>query len=690
MKRYWFGYVYLAVVLLVVLTVGFLPDQGFTDPQVQQGDSYHMNLTNTGNQGDPPRSAKEIELPVVGSYDNFKSLLKNLQQSRDNLYGNFETAEESVMSRATRETSSAAVKSMESGQKQDYSSTNVQVQGVDEADVVKTDGMYIYQVKGSHVVISKVYPAEEMEVTHRIDFDDETFHPQELYVDEKHLVVVGSSRNRFSVNKRIPGGPPGYNHDPNRVKAVIYNIEDKSAITPNREIEIEGSYLSSRKIGSSLYLIANKRIDIYHILKQEEELPAPGYRDSIHRKDGERLGYDEIHYFPEMMEPNYLLMGGIQLDQNDQEMEVSAYLGAGEHIYASMDHLYAAVTHHEEAVNKSSTTSRPKSLRKASIPVPMLSQKSTIYKFKLSKGQIQHLSQGSVSGRLLNQFSMDEHNGYLRLATTTGDIWRNDEHTSKNNLYILDDQLNLSGQIEGIAPGEKIYSVRFMGDRGYMVTFRTVDPLFVFDLSDPAGPEMLGKLKIPGYSDYLHPYDENHLIGFGKDTEEVNVKGGSGDEKMAYYKGMKMALFDISDVTNPKEKFVEIIGDRGTESDLLHNHKALLFSREKNLLSFPVTVMQSKELNSTRTSQGLPNHGEFSFQGAYVYHIDSHKGFTLRERITHLDHEDYQKSGSHWYESEKNVTRILYIGDTLYTLSGYMIKAHDLESLEEKNRLKLF
>ena len=265
---------------------------------------------------------------------------------------------------------------------------------------------------------------------------------------------------------------------------------------------------------------------------------------------------------------------------------------------------------------------------------------------------------------------MDEHNGFFRIATTVGNVWGTGDNISKNNVYILDDTMNITGKIEDIAPGEMIYSVRFMGKRGYIVTFKTVDPLFVIDLEDPSNPKILGALKIPGYSDYLHPYDENHIIGFGKDT--VEIKGN------AYYKGMKIALFDVTDVTNPIQKFSEIIGDRGTESDVLRNHKALLFSKSKNLLAFPVTVM---EVNDAVEKYDLA-YGEFAFQGAYVYNIDIENGFKLKGKITHLSDEEYQKPG-YYYNTEKYVERILYIGDTLYTLSKGMVKAHELWGMEE-------
>lgn len=321
---------------------------------------------------------------------------------------------------------------------------------------------------------------------------------------------------------------------------------------------------------------------------------------------------------------------------------------------------------------------------------------TSIYKFALNDGSPKYIGKGSVAGRILNQFSMDEHQGNFRIATTV-EKHNNNENQMSNNLYILGSGMNVIGKIENIAPNERIYSVRFLGDRGYMVTFKTVDPLFVLDLKNPNNPSILGELKIPGYSNYLHPYDENHIIGFGKEAIEVEEThwSGEGTIKNAYYLGMKVALFDVSDVHNPIEKFKLEIGDRGTESELLWNHKALLFDKEKNLLAFPVTVHEIDYNNIdqhdylARVNPQLA-YGRPVFQGAFVYTLSLEEGFKLKDTITHHPAgllADLQKDQRFNYE--RDISRILYIGENLYTISNSYLKANDLDTLADKGGIQL-
>jgi inhibitor of cysteine peptidase len=442
-------------------------------------------------------------------------------------------------------------------------------------------------------------------------------------------------------------------------KAIIYDMTDKGNVKLIREVELEGSYVSSRKIGTSLYLVANDYVDYYSI--QNGEVNAtPTYRDSRLNVGTVNIGYNSIRYFPGSVEPNYMMVAGIDIEGIDAA-NVTTYLGSGQNIYASAENLYVAVTNYSRADSDST-----------------YEESTQLYKFAMKDAKLTYLCKGTVPGTVLNQFSMDENGTMFRIATTKGNTWVTDRNISKNALYILDSMLSITGKIDDMAPGEKIYSVRFVGDRAYVVTFKTVDPLFVIDLKDPAKPSVLGALKIPGYSDYLHPYDENHIIGFGKDT--VEIKG------QAYYLGMKIALFDVTDVSNPIQMFTEMIGDRGTDSELLRNHKALLFSREKNLLAFPVTLMEQKNTSGNSAADQL-QYGQFTFQGAFVYSLDLKTGFKLKGRITHLSGADYLKAGNSWYDSDKNVQRIIYIGDKLYTLSNGMIKANAITDLKEKGSI---
>ncbi len=199
---------------------------------------------------------------------------------------------------------------------------------------------------------------------------------------------------------------------------------------------------------------------------------------------------------------------------------------------------------------------------------------TTIYRFTLSAGKVIEAGTGNVPGSILNQFSMDEYNDYFRIATNSFS-----SGTLSNNVYILDYNLNTVGKLEGIAQGERIYSTRFVDEKLYMVTFKQMDPFFVIDMKNPTQPEVLGELKIPGYSTYLHYMDENNVLGFGMDTEEVNGNVQTG--------GFKISLFDVSNIKDPIEKDKAVIGERGTHSELLYNHKTLLYMGNKKTIWIP-------------------------------------------------------------------------------------------------------
>lgn len=553
----------------------------------------------------------------------------------------------------------------------EYSKTNIQVEGVDEGDRVKTDGNYIYEIANNKVYIIKAYPAENMSVESVLTYD--RFNPNEIYVDGNYIVIIGTSFLDIPVIKDYEKGfMPPYYYNYSFIKALVFDIADRKNPKLQREYEIEGSLVSSRKIGNIIYLISNKYQYYYDIQKGEKITPL--YKDTAIDSNLKNIEYNKIRYFPQFVKPCFLTISGIDINNSKKPVQISSYLGAGEEIFATDKNLYVAVTNYiynykNNQVQEGLINSYYNTL---------------IYKFGFNEGKTNFIAKASVPGSILNQFSMDEYNTFFRVATTSGFEWGNDDNISKTNIYVFDDKMNLKGKIEGMAPNERIYSVRFMGDKGYVVTFRTVDPLFVIDLKDPTKPKILGELKISGYSNYIHPYDENHIIGFGKETIEKEQKDERGNVigTIALNMGMKMAVFDITDVKNPKAIYIEKIGDRGTDSEILYNHKALLFSKMKGIIAFPITVMNVEDENDTTS------YGKFTFQGAYIYNFSLSNGFKLKGKITHLSDEDYKDNGYYWYNSNKNINRILYIENNIYTISDNIIKAHNIADLKEINQIE--
>ncbi|MFO7637519.1 MAG: beta-propeller domain-containing protein [Clostridia bacterium] len=644
----------------------------------------------------------EEALPSVKGYDNLLEILSGIASTQAMYY--------MTGDRPMPESADSAKNTLtpSQGAGNDYSGTNVQVQGVDEADIIKTDGEYIYQVNENSIVITKAYPVSEMKVAGRISFNDETFYPYELYLDDKYLVVIGNTYYHYPMpyidgaEEVTPGVAPDekkedfdsvqrfipyYGRD--TVKVMIYNIETPENAYQVRSFETEGHYLSSRKIGSHLYLISNKYIYLYDGQKPDEAIILPWYRDSLKDEEFKAVSYDSIRYFPGSQDSSYLLITGLDMDKMESDINVQAFLGSGQTIYASTQNLYVAYPKWEHNFidaqgSGDAISDKPAEDIARIMPIRSSTVNTSVYRFTLSGGNATFAAKGEVPGNLLNQFSMDEHNNHFRIATTIGDAWRSDEFTSTNNLYVLNSRMETVGKIEGIAPGERIYSVRFMGDKGYMVTFRTVDPLFVLDLKNPQNPTILGELKIPGYSDYLHPYDENHIIGFGMDAVEANIVDDRGNVlgTTVYQLGMKVAMFDVSDATNPVEKYSISIGDRGTYSDLLHNHRALVFSSERNLMAFPVTIMQSP------TGKPL-EYGSLSFQGMMVYNVDPDNGFVLQAQITHLTDQELKDAPKMWFDYNKAVERGLYIEDVFYTISKMTVKATSLQTFQELGSISL-
>lgn len=558
----------------------------------------------------------------------------------------------------------------------EYSETNVQVEGVDEADIVKTDGSYIYTISEGRLIIARAYPSDEAEILSETDLGD--FEPQEIFIDENRLLIFGSTYEEMPrpLTEEGQAEEEIYPYYPIVSLATVQLWDIKHRTVPQliKKVDFEGSYLTSRKIGSWVYFVVNSWPRYYIMEEQENESIIPLYRETILELDKNKsleptCKCADVQYFEPIDAQSFITLVAMSMQDENAEINKKVIVGSGENVYASLQNLYVAEMNYPHWFYTG--------LRAGE----RIEETTLIHKFALDKENVEYKGNAQAPGHILNQFSMDEYNNYFRIATTKGELWQG---SSTNNVYIFNENLNMTGKLEDLAPGESIYSVRFMGDRGYIVTFKKIDPLFAIDLSDPENPKVLGKLKIPGYSDYLHPYDENHLIGIGKEAVDAET-GQLLSRDFAWYQGMKLALFDVSDVTNPIEMYKTTIGDRGTDSEALHNHKAFLFSKDKNLLVIPVLLAEIKN-KETASPQ---SYGDYVFQGAYVYKLTLEGGFELKGRVTHYDtNESFEKSGYYFY-GNSNVQRSLYIDNILYTISSRKIMLNSLNDLSMLKELKI-
>jgi inhibitor of cysteine peptidase len=528
-----------------------------------------------------------------------------------------------------------------------YSGTNIQVAGVDEADIVKTDGQYIYVVSGNKTIIVRAYPPEQAQVLSEIELEGTVIG---IFINVDRLVVfeeetpyyayydLPSSAEKIYVPYRSP-----------KTFVKVYDVADRANPRLQRELSTDGQYVSSRMIGDYAYVVVNEPV-----YEQDDEINLPRIYSGGDEK-GTEIPATNI-YYSNVSDYYYMYTTVIAINtQNDGQEPTyeTILLGASSNLYVSMDNIYLTFPVWGGDVGDS--------------------QKTSIHRIHIEGSTMNYTASGEVPGMVLNQFSMDEYDGYFRVATTTY------EPTTQNNVYILNMALNITGSLTDLAPGETIYSARFMGGRGYLVTFKQVDPLFVIDLKDPYDPEVLGYLKVTGFSDYLHPYDETHIIGIGKETTDAGT--------FAWYQGVKISLFDVTDVSNPREISKLEIGDRGSDSPVLWDHKAFLFDKSRNLLVMPILVA---EVDQSEYPEGVPSwaYGEPVWQGAYVFDV-SLAGIEERGKITHVENITNPEQGYYYYYSPFAVERSLYIDNVLYTISDAKIMMNNLDNLDYINEVKL-
>jgi uncharacterized secreted protein with C-terminal beta-propeller domain len=704
---------------LIIVSALFLSACSFYGDNNEPNDSNNISggsIVDDSKDDINNKNEKENQIQKFASVQDLKLFLKQNQYLQNYNYLSRGSAEMDMMIDSVSPTlQKEAINPTASFEENlDYSETNVQVEGVDEADIVKTDGNNIYTISDKKLFLLSAYPGEEAKIQSVIEFDNR---PSNLYLNNDKLVVLGYNYNIYSNVKRImPDILPRGSY----MFVKIFDVSNINEPSLEKEWEFEGNYNESRLLNEELYVIANKHV---YYSADEPVLPVVLEDGNLRNFDcgGDDCLQTNVYYFPRPYHSyNYTSVYKLDLNNLEKDVKSSTFLiDNGQTVYMSHNNLYLSYSSYidhqevsfkvmremiypyldkEEQVKIDNIESAPeyilsdkekqskvvfilenfldtqnqaerkiweenikKAVKDKYISIADKVEATVIQKISLKADDLKPVVQGQVPGIVLNQFSIDEYQGNLRIATTRSNNWQNyvglEDGGSENNVYILDGNLERLSSVENLAKGERIYSARFIGDRIYLVTFKQVDPLFVIDASNAKNPKVLGELKMPGFSNYLHPYDENTLIGFGKDTYV-------DDNNNVRTKSLKLSLFDVTNPVEPKEIDTYITGGVGSSSEVLNDHKALLFSKQRELLVLPVRL--KSEDNTWKNS----------FNGVLVFNTED-KEFSLRGRINHV------KGSSDWQKYYNNqIKRSLYIEDQLYTISDNTVQINELESLD--------
>lgn len=531
-----------------------------------------------------------------------------------------------------------------------FTTTNLQEPGVDESDLVKCDGTYLYIAKADSLRIVRATPRSEMAEIGRLDLD---VHIHSMYLLDSKVILLGQ---RHSYGP--PGGieilmwPPYYPAS----ELTVYEVDVADPTVPQitGQIELDGSLVTSRLTNGRLIVVMTSVPELpenptrTNIADMTLEEVLPGARWS----GGEGIAVDYSDVFHPVVPNGFYLLTVVTLDAHDVETMVAstAVMASAGTIYASPQALYLTDTDYDPDDHYRAFTA--------------------VHKLAFdSQGAAKYTASGSVPGRLLNQFSLGEYEGYLRLATHVSDPGFSGPFNSilatppepYNAVYVLAeaaDKLEVVGSIEDIAPGEQIYAARFLGKRGFLVTFEQIDPLFVIDLGDPQHPQVLGMLEIPGYSDYLHLFDEDHLIGVGRSVRPAPWGGVLPD-------AVQLSLFDVADWAHPALVQQVEIGGPNSISDVSFTHKAFTLLAEEGLLAIPAQLQE----DSSEALDYLPE-----FVGVLCFHVDPTAGFADLGRLECVNGDPFG-----YFEWRRGA----FIGDGLYAVSPAGVRAAPLADLTD-------
>jgi len=546
-------------------------------------------------------------------YDDLKSYFDNMEQRSyftSSMEGDMATPEMATDDQAKDEAPS-------------YSETNVQVEGIMEMDSIITDGYYIYMARNSFL---RIIDVESMTVIYENEL--ETGYYSGIYLYENRLVSL-YTQYEYNDDDQVR---PYYDFwwGVSNTHISVLDVSDKTDIQETRHLEFENTYLyDSRMIEGELYLLMNSYSWYY-----EDDVWVPMYSDSVLGEEMISLGFDDIYYFPESDLSNaYLLIGSFSV-MDDQEIDLNAYLGYAFEVYMSHQNLYLSgyqYIYDEE-------TQRVERL-------------TNILRFEIVDNKLVFRAANQIKGWTLNQFSFDEYEGVLRVATTDYE-WDGETMTINNQLYLLDatdEELTQISVLEGLGkPGERIYAVRMSGDTGYVVTFQNIDPLYKLDLSDPENPFKVGELEEEGVSDYLHPIGDDLMIGIGRQAD------ASGE--FTVFTGVKVALYDVSG-DDPVTIETLLVEGEYSYSPVTYNHKLFVEYDWNESLLFAIPVFGYSE-----------NYDRY-YQGVYVYQVDGRdiSQVALLMEETELYYYSY-------------IEKAIFIGDSVYTISYAQINEFDMNN----------
>lgn len=564
-----------------------------------------------GEQGGKAPTVVTSPVRVAKDYNEIFGIIDAFQNRDTGIDDYFAMTGESVVENGAGDMAFESSPAPEANEGSSHSETNTQVAGVDESDIIKTDGEFIYRITGRKLVIVR---AEDMKTVSEIGdlVKDDNAWDLQMYVSRNRLALLYT----YDEETEKDGETDWYRWE-NRTRIRLFDISDRSSPKETGFLSQSGSLLTSRLIGDKLYIITND----YRYSQISEDAPQTFIPTFDNGAERSCLAPSDICILPDCHSVSYTVVGAIDITGEAGYKSAKASFGGSGTVYCDTERLIIAC----------SSTENETSGDEEDVIVNKSSTKTDLMVFRLSDGDIEEIATGTVAGSLLNQFSIDRRGGTIRVVVTidnyietiyTAGLDKCEfESTRSNALFVLDDDLKPLGELTDLAKDERVYSVRFDGDIAYFVTFKQVDPLFSVDLSDPASPKLLGALKIPGFSQYLHKYGDGLLFGLGRNADEET--GFAGD--------IKLSMFDVSDPANVTEKLKATV-EGESFSDALYDHKAILVSPERELIAFPVD------------------------QGYLVYGYNDERGFYKRADVAFSDD---------WY----GIFRGLFIGDYFYICS---------------------